>query len=156
MQVYKSILAPLVEEMLQGYNCTIFAYGRSGSGKTYTMTGERSHTLRFGWELYPVIGLVPRALSHIFNYLESIPNGDPSVRVSFLEKEMVRSYNEELERLRRDLDATITKTGIFIDELNFNLMQNQLTHQRFGDATQGFRGGFGSDKSVVLRLSDRN
>ncbi|VEL40118.1 unnamed protein product [Protopolystoma xenopodis] len=47
-------------------------YGRPGSGKTYTMTRERSDTLQYGWEMDPVAGLVPRALSHIFYYLESI------------------------------------------------------------------------------------
>ncbi|VEL26685.1 unnamed protein product [Protopolystoma xenopodis] len=53
----------------------------------------------------------------------------PEVNTRLSRKEMVRSYNEELERLRLDLDATRTKTGIFIDEQHFNLMQNQLTHQ---------------------------
>ncbi|VEL20115.1 unnamed protein product [Protopolystoma xenopodis] len=52
----------------------------------------------------------------------------PEVNTRLSRKEMVRSYNEELERLRLDLDATRTKTGIFIDEQHFNLMQNQLTH----------------------------
>ncbi|VEL26418.1 unnamed protein product, partial [Protopolystoma xenopodis] len=118
-EVYKSILAPLVEEMLQGYNCTIFAYGQTGSGKTYTMTGERSDTLRYGWETDPVAGLVPRALSHIFNSLESIvsllshifcqPNGDASVRVSFLEL-----YNEELFDLLSSDDIP-SKLSLFDD-----------------------------------------
>ena len=29
----------MVESVLQGYNATVFAYGQSGSGKTFTMTG---------------------------------------------------------------------------------------------------------------------
>jgi len=29
----------LVENVLEGYNGTIFAYGQTGCGKTYTMTG---------------------------------------------------------------------------------------------------------------------
>jgi kinesin family protein 11 len=28
-----------VYEVLEGYNCTIFAYGQTGTGKTYTMEG---------------------------------------------------------------------------------------------------------------------
>lgn len=33
-------MAPLVNEALEGYTCTIFAYGQTGTGKTYTMEGE--------------------------------------------------------------------------------------------------------------------
>lgn len=31
---------PIVNEVLEGFNCTIFAYGQTGTGKTYTMEGE--------------------------------------------------------------------------------------------------------------------
>ena len=37
--VYDEVAFPLVESMLQGYNCTIFAYGQTGCGKTHTMMG---------------------------------------------------------------------------------------------------------------------
>ena len=33
---------PLVEEVINGFNCTIFAYGQTGTGKTFTMEGERT------------------------------------------------------------------------------------------------------------------
>ena len=32
-------MSPIVNEVLEGYNCTIFAYGQTGTGKTYTMEG---------------------------------------------------------------------------------------------------------------------
>lgn len=32
---------PLIKEVLDGYNCTVFAYGQTGTGKTFTMEGER-------------------------------------------------------------------------------------------------------------------
>lgn len=35
-------MLPIVEEVLAGYNCTIFAYGQTGTGKTYTMEGNRN------------------------------------------------------------------------------------------------------------------
>ncbi|CAL8086563.1 unnamed protein product [Calicophoron daubneyi] len=88
--VYNEMVSPVVEEILMGYNCTIFAYGQTGSGKTFTMTGERSDKLRYAWETDPMVGIIPRALSHLFETLQQ--NGsDFSVRVSFLEV-----YNEEL------------------------------------------------------------
>lgn len=36
-QVYESTARTVVESSLQGYNATIFAYGQTGTGKTYTM-----------------------------------------------------------------------------------------------------------------------
>lgn len=33
-------MVPIVNEVLEGFNCTIFAYGQTGTGKTYTMEGE--------------------------------------------------------------------------------------------------------------------
>lgn len=43
IDVYKSVVSPLLEEVLQGYNCTVFAYGQTGTGKTFTMEGERTN-----------------------------------------------------------------------------------------------------------------
>ena len=36
-KIYQMAIAPIVEEVLEGFNCTIFAYGQTGTGKTYTM-----------------------------------------------------------------------------------------------------------------------
>lgn len=32
--VYQEVVAPMLQEVLQGYNCTLFAYGQTGTGKT--------------------------------------------------------------------------------------------------------------------------
>lgn len=40
--VYQAVVAPLITEVLAGYNCTVFAYGQTGTGKTYTMIGDDS------------------------------------------------------------------------------------------------------------------
>lgn len=36
-RLYEQSMFPIVEEVLEGFNCTIFAYGQTGTGKTYTM-----------------------------------------------------------------------------------------------------------------------
>jgi hypothetical protein len=36
-EVYVATAAPLVESVLEGYNATVFAYGQTGCGKTWTM-----------------------------------------------------------------------------------------------------------------------
>lgn len=76
--------------MLAGYNCTIFAYGQTGTGKTYTMSGDMNET--FGM-LSDAAGIIPRALHALFNKLE-IDDAEASVKCSFIEL-----YNEELRDL---------------------------------------------------------
>ncbi|KAG8763032.1 kinesin motor protein cin8, partial [Ceratobasidium sp. 428] len=89
--VYHDIVAPILEEVLGGYNCTVFAYGQTGTGKTYTMQGDLSPTLTGNPSADA--GIIPRTLHKLFLHLEnSVP--DYSVKVSFVEL-----YNEELRDL---------------------------------------------------------
>lgn len=88
--IFEDVVTPLMDEMLQGYNCTIFAYGQTGTGKTYTMSGDMSDTLGL---LSDSAGIIPRVLYSLFQKLE----GDEleySVKCSFIEL-----YNEELRDL---------------------------------------------------------
>ena len=41
-EVYETTAQPVVESCLQGYNATMFAYGQTGTGKTYTMDGSEA------------------------------------------------------------------------------------------------------------------
>ncbi|GAV82946.1 Kinesin domain-containing protein [Cephalotus follicularis] len=92
--LYDQAVIPIVNEVLEGFNCTIFAYGQTGTGKTYTMEGEckRSKSAPSG-ELPPEAGVIPRAVQQIFDTLES-QNAEYSVKVTFLEL-----YNEEITDL---------------------------------------------------------
>lgn len=36
-EVYEAVVKPIVSEAVGGFNCTVFAYGPTGTGKTYTM-----------------------------------------------------------------------------------------------------------------------
>lgn len=38
--IYQDCSKPIIDFLLKGFNCTIFAYGQTGTGKTYTMEGE--------------------------------------------------------------------------------------------------------------------
>jgi kinesin family protein 11 len=42
--LYDQAVIPIVNEVLEGFNCTIFAYGQTGTGKTYTMEGDSKKT----------------------------------------------------------------------------------------------------------------
>lgn len=41
-QVYRSTTAPLVKSVFEGFCATVFAYGATSSGKTYTMVGTQN------------------------------------------------------------------------------------------------------------------
>uniref|UniRef100_A0A670YTZ6 Kinesin-like protein n=1 Tax=Pseudonaja textilis TaxID=8673 RepID=A0A670YTZ6_PSETE len=90
IDVYRTVVCPILDEVLMGYNCTVFAYGQTGTGKTFTMEGERSPNEEYTWEEDPLAGVIPRTLHQIFEKLAE--NGTEfSVKVSLLE-----IYNEEL------------------------------------------------------------
>lgn len=55
VDVYTSVVAPLIEEVLSGYNCTVFAYGQTGTGKTHTMVGNQCAELKSSWEDVSII-----------------------------------------------------------------------------------------------------
>lgn len=86
--------------MLAGYNCTIFAYGQTGTGKTYTMSGDMNDTLGI---LSDAAGIIPRALHALFNKLE-LDDTECSVKCSFIEL-----YNEELRDLVSNDDTVKLK-----------------------------------------------
>ncbi|KAG5990635.1 hypothetical protein E4U54_004055, partial [Claviceps lovelessii] len=88
--VFDDTVKPILDEMLAGYNCTIFAYGQTGTGKTYTMSGDMSETLGM---LSGEAGIIPRVLHQLFNKLE-IDDREHCVKCSFIEL-----YNEELRDL---------------------------------------------------------
>ncbi|OQR99117.1 kinesin [Thraustotheca clavata] len=81
--IFKGIVQSVVDEALAGYNCTIFAYGQTGTGKTHTIQGSLSpHDEN--------AGIIPRCVNYIFEKLQATKS-EYSVRVSYLQL-----YNEEL------------------------------------------------------------
>ncbi len=86
--------------MLSGYNCTIFAYGQTGTGKTYTMSGDLTESMGM---LSDNAGIIPRVLQALFNKLE-LDDRENSVRCSFIEL-----YNEELRDLLSSDDSAKLK-----------------------------------------------
>uniref|UniRef100_A0A182RSQ1 Kinesin motor domain-containing protein n=1 Tax=Anopheles funestus TaxID=62324 RepID=A0A182RSQ1_ANOFN len=89
-EVYQAVVAPYIEEVLSGFNCTVFAYGQTGTGKTFTMVGEEEPELSAAWEDDTQTGIIPRAVNHLFDELR-MTELEFSMRISYLEL-----YNEEL------------------------------------------------------------
>ncbi|OWK07004.1 hypothetical protein Celaphus_00018570, partial [Cervus elaphus hippelaphus] len=61
--VYEEIAVPIIDSAIQGYNGTIFAYGQTASGKTYTMMGSQEY-----------LGVIPRAIHDIFQKIKKVNN----------------------------------------------------------------------------------
>ncbi|KAG1337970.1 kinesin-like protein KIN-5A [Cocos nucifera] len=89
--LFDHAVVPIVNEVLDGYNCTIFAYGQTGTGKTYTMEGGGRKGKN--GELPSDAGVIPRAVRQIFDVLEA-QSAEYSMKVTFLEL-----YNEEITDL---------------------------------------------------------
>ncbi|KAL1419131.1 hypothetical protein MTO96_005243 [Rhipicephalus appendiculatus] len=47
IDVYRAVMEPTIAEVMMGYNCTVFAYGQTGTGKTFTMEELQSQDLEF-------------------------------------------------------------------------------------------------------------
>jgi kinesin family member 6/9 len=79
-EVFEKVVGRSVTSVIDGYNATVFAYGQTGSGKTWTITGGKRYSER---------GLIPRALSTIFDELKKRTDITYSCQVSYME-----IYNE--------------------------------------------------------------
>uniref|UniRef100_A0A667YAH3 Kinesin-like protein n=1 Tax=Myripristis murdjan TaxID=586833 RepID=A0A667YAH3_9TELE len=112
IDVYRSVVCSILDEVIMGYNCTVFAYGQTGTGKTFTMEGERSPDGQFTWEEDPLAGIIPRTLHQIFEKLSE--NGTEfSIKVSLLE-----IYNEELFDLLSPSEDVSERLQLFDDPRN--------------------------------------
>lgn len=115
-EVYNLTAKPAVMSVLEGYNSTIFAYGQTGTGKTFTMEG-------FTYDNLDVKrGIIPRTIEDIFTYIESNSNRDTKfiIRAAYLQiyNEMIsdllkpNSQNKNLN-IRED-----KKKGLYVEHLS--------------------------------------
>merc|ERR1719473_2629400 len=84
VDLYNATAKPILDSVLEGYNGTIFAYGQTGTGKTFTMEGVNTPE--------ELKGVIPRSFNQIFEQIE-LRGGQSTeflVRASYLE-----IYNEE-------------------------------------------------------------
>ena len=82
-KVYDSSAKRLVRRVMEGYHGTVFAYGMTGTGKTFSMQGTATNP-----------GVIPLAITDIFSYIRETPHREFLLRVSYLE-----IYNEKIHDL---------------------------------------------------------
>ena len=90
-EVYEDTAYPLLTSVFDGYNGTIFAYGQTGCGKTFTMEGVR--------HIPDLRGIIPTTFAQVFSLISSShqPGRQCLVRASYIE-----IYNEEVRDLTAD------------------------------------------------------
>ncbi|GES86895.1 kinesin heavy chain [Rhizophagus clarus] len=75
---FDEAIKPIVDDVIGGYNGTVFAYGQTGSGKTHTMMGDMDNE--------EFKGLIPRIVEQIFHSIISSPSTmEYTVKVSYME-----------------------------------------------------------------------
>ncbi|XP_055443834.1 centromere-associated protein E isoform X4 [Bubalus kerabau] len=109
--VYEEIAVPIIDSAIQGYNGTIFAYGQTASGKTYTMMGSQEY-----------LGVIPRAIHDIFQKIKKFPDREFLLRVSYME-----IYNETITDLLCDTQKM--KPLIIREDFNRNVYVADLTEE---------------------------
>jgi centromeric protein E len=82
-RVYDCSAKRLVRRVMEGYHGTVFAYGMTGTGKTFSMQGTASSP-----------GIIPLAITDIFSFIRETPEREFLLRVSYLE-----IYNEKIHDL---------------------------------------------------------
>ncbi|CAH9074432.1 unnamed protein product [Cuscuta europaea] len=108
-QIFHKEVSPLISGIFRGYNATVFAYGASGSGKTYTMQGSAETP-----------GLIPLSMSSILSICQSTGT---TVSISYYEIYMDKCYdllelkNKEIAVLD-DKDGNVHLKGLAEVEVN--------------------------------------
>ncbi|GMH33126.1 hypothetical protein BSKO_00960 [Bryopsis sp. KO-2023] len=83
--IFETTLRPLTQKVVGGFNATVFAYGQTSSGKTYTMQGTSEEP-----------GVIPLTVEDVFAVIANSPSREFLCRVSYMEL-----YNEEVNDLLR-------------------------------------------------------
>lgn len=115
--VFDLAARPIIDSVLEGFNGTIFAYGQTSSGKTFTMMGD------LGSEINE--GIIPRMVQHVFNHISNSPEYEYIVKVSMMEIYMER-VRDLIETNRVNLNIREDKIkGNFVDELSEHYVSSE-------------------------------
>ncbi|KAJ1357189.1 hypothetical protein KIN20_015268 [Parelaphostrongylus tenuis] len=126
-QVYMGAAYHIVQDVLSGYNGTVFAYGQTSSGKTHTMEGAIDD---------PVMqGIIPRIVHDIFNHIYTMDTElEFHIKVSYFE-----IYNEKIRDL---LDP---------EKVNLSIHEDKNRVPYVKGATERF---VGSPEEVMQTIED--
>ncbi|KAK6751133.1 hypothetical protein RB195_002854 [Necator americanus] len=121
--LYDETFRDLVDSVLNGFNGTIFAYGQTGTGKTYTMEGKSS--------IPEERGVIFNCFEHIFQHIARSRNQQYLVRASYLEiyQEELRDLLSKDDRVKLELKEK-ADIGVYVKDLTTFLTKSVEEIQR--------------------------
>ena len=104
--IFNSTTKPLIEGIVNGFNATVFAYGATGAGKTYTMLGDEENP-----------GIMSLTFGELFKKIKTYADRDYLIKLWYLEiyneniKDLLINNSPNLE-LREDPNRGLIVNGI--------------------------------------------
>ena len=115
-EIYQCTTANLVKQVINGFNATVFAYGATGTGKTYTMVGGGDN-----W------GLMIRSISDLFKMINNEKEKKYVIKISYVE-----IYNEIIKDLLSDQNKNTqleiradAQKGVILQGAEFKKVTNE-------------------------------
>ena len=156
--IFNVVAKPLINGALEGINGTLFCYGQTSSGKTYTMEGIHNDT--------KLMGVIPRMMQYIFILIEKA-NSDIEYSVKC---QYYQIYNEKIQDLldirKKDLAIREDKNkGIWVEDCTEAYVSSQEemyavfkegSNNRTVSATNMNKGSSRSHSLFVVTLFQRN
>jgi len=130
--VYEVIGKPLMAEIFNGFNATVFAYGQTGSGKTHTMMGVTGDA--------DLKGIIPRLVEDLFAGIENAESHfEFTVKISYVEIYM-EQINDLLDLGKRNLKLRENrKKETYIDGVTEVYVQSDMQVYEFMEEGNGNR-----------------
>ncbi|XP_033846857.1 kinesin-like protein KIF18A [Periophthalmus magnuspinnatus] len=110
VDIFENTTKAIIDGVMNGFNCTVFAYGATGAGKTHTMLGSQNNP-----------GVMYRTMKELFKRMdEAKEEKEFAVAFSYLEV-----YNEQI----RDLLSNAGPLAVREDGQKGVVVQNLTLHQ---------------------------
>ena len=157
-KIFNIVAKPLINSALEGINGTLFCYGQTASGKTYTMEGIHNDP--------KLMGVIPRMMQYIFILIEKA-NSDIEYSVKC---QYYQIYNEKIQDLldirKKDLSIREDKNkGIWVEDCTEIYVSSQEemysvfkegSNNRTVSATNMNKGSSRSHSLFVVTIFQRN
>ena len=117
-QVFDNVAVEMIDKFLEGFNGTLFAYGQTASGKTYTIEG--------GARQFRERGLIPRAISYIYSALESRKQQTAEANEMESAEEEVNTIHISYMEIYQDTGYDLLNPGCRNDGMLLNLPKVNL------------------------------